>query len=107
MRILLQEIKEGKKLTHIGRFALVTYLRVKGWSVEDIINLFRTLPDFKEDITRYQIEHIFGLRGGRKVYSVPSCLTMKVANLCFPESPNCDNIKHPLQFKQKKKWKQK
>lgn len=98
MRILINDLKSGKKLTHIGRFALVSYLHSIGWDVEDVINIFRSLPDFKEDITRYQVEHIYGLRGGRKVYAVPSCLTMKAASLCFPESPGCDNIKHPLQY---------
>lgn len=98
MRILMNDLKSGKKLTHMGRFALVTYLHSIGWDVEETINIFRSLPDFREDITRYQVEHIFGLRGGRKVYAVPSCLTMKAASLCFPESPGCDNIKHPLQF---------
>jgi DNA primase large subunit len=98
MRILINDLKSGKKLSHMGRFALVTYLHSINWSVEDVINLFKSLPDFREDITRYQVEHIFGLRGGRKVYSVPSCLTMKAASLCFPESPGCDNIKHPLQY---------
>lgn len=98
MRMLLNDLKSGKKLSHMGNFALATYLRVIGYSVEETLELFKNLPDFKENIARYQIEHIYGLRGGRKVYSVPSCITLRAANLCFPESPGCDNIKHPLQY---------
>jgi len=101
MRILLNDLKNGKKLSHMANFSLATYLRAIGYSVEEALELFRNLPDFKESIARYQIEHIYGLRGGRKVYSVPSCLTLRTANLCFPESPGCDNIKHPLQYLKK------
>lgn len=101
MRILLNDLKSGKKLSHMGNFTLATYLRAIGYSVEEALDLFRNLPDFKEEIARYQIEHIYGLRGGRKVYSVPSCITLRAANLCFPESPGCDGIKHPFQYMKK------
>ena len=103
MRILINALKHGKKLSHMGNFSLAAYLRAIGYSVEEALDLFRNLPDFKESIARYQIEHIYGLRGARKAYSVPSCLTLKAANLCFPESPGCDNIKHPLQYLKKVK----
>jgi len=98
MRILINELKQGKKLTHIANFSLATYFRAIGYSVEEALEMFKNLPDFNEKIARYQIEHIYGLRGGMKVYSVPSCITLRAAGLCFPESPGCDNIKHPLQY---------
>jgi len=63
MRILINDLKSGKKLTHIGRFALVSYLHSIGWDVEDVINIFRSLPDFKEDITRYQVELYLWIKG--------------------------------------------
>ncbi len=103
MRRLIADLKSGKKLSHMGNFTLASYLRAIGYSVERALELFKNLPDFKEEIARYQIEHIYGLRGGRKVYSVPSCITLRAANLCFPESPGCDGIKHPLQFIKKMK----
>ncbi|HLI46781.1 MAG TPA: hypothetical protein VKU94_06260 [Geobacterales bacterium] len=103
MRILISDLKQGKKLSHMGNFSLAAYLRAIGYSVEETLELFKNLPDFKESVARYQIEHIYGLRGARKAYSVPSCLTLKAANLCFPESPGCDNIKHPLQYLRKVK----
>lgn len=89
-------------LPHMARFTIVTFLRKMGYTVDEIINLFSRVPDFDENRTRYQVEHIMGLRGGRKVYEVPSCTTLKSYNLCFPDEI-CRNIKHPLQYVLRKK----
>mgnify|MGYP000610229450 CR=1 FL=1 len=97
---IINNIPSG--VPHIARFTLVTFLGKMGYSVEEIINIFSRVPDFNEDRTRYQVEHIMGLRGGRKVYEVPSCSTLKSYNLCFPDEI-CINIKHPLAYVYKKK----
>ena len=102
MRVILSELKAGKTLPHLARFSIVTYLRALGWDAESVIKLFSKLPDFNERITRYQVEHIFGLRGSGKIYSVPSCQTLKTGNLCYAGgNPICPYIKHPLQYVRK------
>ena len=54
-------------------------------------------PDFNEKVARYQVEHIAGLRGGRKAYNVPDCKTLFAQSLCF-KNQTCYNVSHPLQY---------
>ena len=44
--------------------------------------MFRNMPDFNEKITRYQVEHLAGLRGSGKRYRTYSCEKMKSLGLC-------------------------
>lgn len=84
-------------LSHPARFTLVTFLHRIGYSIEDIVNLFRKAPDFNEKMTRYQVEHILGMKGSRIEYSVPSCKKIKSYGLCVPDE-KCRYIRHPLQY---------
>ncbi|MBO3762691.1 MAG: DNA primase large subunit PriL [Thermoproteota archaeon] len=97
---LLSRQENGENLSHVERRSLVTYLIAKGQSIEEIINLLKSSPDFKESIARYQVEHLAGLKGSKKKYSPPSCETMKSYGLCFSDEW-CKGIKHPLQYKGK------
>ncbi|RFA97281.1 DNA primase large subunit PriL [Pyrobaculum aerophilum] len=96
MKAILDALKAGENLPHTARFAIATYLLHKGWEVEQIVDLFRTSPDFNEKITRYQVQHIAGQVGGRKEYAVPSCETMNSWGLC-PTNLGC-GVKNPLQY---------
>ena len=84
-------------LSHPARFTLVTFLHRVGYSIDDIVNLFRKVPDFNEKMTRYQVEHILGMKGSRIEYSVPSCKKIKSYGLCVPDE-TCRYIRHPLQY---------
>jgi len=95
IRWMINNIATG--LPHIARFTLVTFLNKMGYSIEEITDLFSRTPDYNMERTKYQVEHICGLRGSRKIYSVPSCRTLKSYNLCFPDNI-CSFIKHPLQY---------
>jgi DNA primase large subunit len=64
MKAILEALKNGENLPHTARFAITTYLLWRGWDVEQIVDLFRTAPDFNEKITRYQVQHIAGRAGG-------------------------------------------
>lgn len=94
---LIDKVKTGRNLSHSERFALATFLLSIGKSVDYVVNLFRYMPDYKEEITRYQVEHLAGLRGSRTKYTTFNCNNMKVLNIC-KESNLCRNIKHPLQY---------
>jgi len=98
---ILDKIKMGKNLSHYERFFITTFLLRKGKSVEEIISLFSSSPDFNEKIARYQVEHIAGLRGGRKRYNVPDCKTLFSQSLCYKDD-SCNNISHPLNYRSKK-----
>jgi DNA primase large subunit len=93
----IELIKNGENLPHYGRFLLTTYLVNIGHSTEDIISIYPKSPDFNERITRYQVEHISGLRGGRVKYRCPSCRTLITHSFCF-KTKECANIKNPLMF---------
>lgn len=97
----LEMLSKGENVPHIGRFLLVSYLYNKGVGVDDIVSLFSTSPDFNERITRYQVEHIAGLRGGGKKYLPPSCRLLQSRGFCF-KTKDCDGISNPLQFRGRK-----
>jgi len=98
---ILNLIQKGDNITHYGRFLLTTYLLSVGKSIDDVLTIYPKLPDFRESLTRYQVEHIAGLRGGRVRYKVPTCGTISTHNLCFKDIKLCNNIKSPLQFNKK------
>jgi len=95
MRALLEEALAGKNLSHSARFALASFLLNIGKTVDEIIEIFRAAPDFREDIARYQVEHIAGLRGSKTKYTPFKCDNMRSLGLCRWK---CRGVKHPLQF---------
>lgn len=101
VKTALDMLKKGENLPHYGRFLLTAYLVNIGSSVEEIMALYPRSPDFNERITRYQVEHIAGLRGGRVKYTCPSCRTLVTHSFCF-KTKECDDIKNPLQFGRRK-----
>ncbi|MHA1238560.1 MAG: hypothetical protein ACTSSJ_04880 [Candidatus Odinarchaeia archaeon] len=95
---LLSAALNGENIPHQGRFALTAFLLNIGMDVEQVITLFKAAPDFREDLTRYQVEHISGLRGTRVKYTPPSCDTLKTYDLCPQGHELCNKVKHPLTF---------
>jgi len=91
---LLEDLRRGRNVPHSGRFALASFLVNIGLSPEEILEMFRVAPDFREDIARYQVEHIAGLRGSRRRYTPYKCENMRTLGLC---KWNC-NVSHPLQY---------
>ncbi len=90
-------LEKGENLPHYARFLLTTYLVAAGRTVDDIVQMYGSSPDFNERITKYQVEHIAGLRGGRVKYRCPSCRTLVTHSFCF-KVKECDDILNPLQF---------
>ncbi|MCX8172925.1 MAG: DNA primase regulatory subunit PriL [Archaeoglobaceae archaeon] len=91
---ILSEIHRGMNVPHTARFALTSFLLNIGMDVEEILKLFKNAPDFDEEKSRYQIEHIAGLRGKGAEYSPPACDTMRSYQNCIA---NC-NVSHPLSY---------
>lgn len=96
MIALLADMKEGRPLSHVARFAITAFLLNVGMDVDSILELFFKAPDFREDLARYQIEHIAGKRGST-AYTPPSCAYMISVRLCV--DPDQASVrKHPLAY---------
>ncbi len=98
VRHCLDMLKKGENLPHFARFLMTTYLLNIGKTVDDVIALYPRVPDFNERITRYQVEHLAGLRGGRVKYRVPSCKNAVLHSFCFKDSVYCPFIRNPIQY---------
>jgi DNA primase large subunit len=98
---LIRAVTEGTNLTHMGRFAITSFLHTIGMNVAQIADVFAQAPDFDPDMTMYQVEHISG-RGGTE-YTPPSCATMRTFGLCANRDSNCERINHPLSYYRLKK----
>jgi len=99
---LYQAFTSGRHLSHIGRFALTTFLVNIGMPSENLVELFKNVSDFNEKMTRYQVEHIAGEKGSRTRYSPPSCSTLKTHGVCVNADSLCQKIHHPLAYYRKK-----
>ncbi|OPY29391.1 MAG: DNA primase large subunit PriL [Methanocella sp. PtaU1.Bin125] len=99
MKALLADLQKGVNLPHTARFALTSFLANIGLDKEQIMELYRMAPDFREDLTRYQVEHITG--GSGTEYTAPSCKTMMTYGNCIGKNPYCDWVTHPLSYYRK------
>lgn len=98
----LSNARAGVNLSHSMRFALVSFLLNIGMNTDGIIELFKVSPDFDEERTRYQVNHIHGAAG--TVYKSPSCATMTTYGNCYGKEKLCEKISHPLSYYRKKAW---
>jgi len=89
----ISNVKEGVNLAHSMRFALVSFLLNVGMPVDDVVNIFNISPDFSEEKTRYQVEHIAG-----NEYKTPACATMQTYGNCIGKNGMCTKIRHPLSY---------
>ncbi len=99
---MYDEITSGHHLSHIGRFTLTSFLTNIGMTTEEVVNLYRSLSDFKERLTRYQVEHIAGARGSRTKYIPPRCDTLRTHGVCTGMNEICRKIRHPLAYYRRK-----
>ena len=98
---LIQAITTGANLTHMGRFAITSFLHTIGMDTTRIAEVFAQAPDFDLDMTMYQVEHISG-RGGTE-YTPPSCATMRTFGLCANRNKDCERVNRPLSYYRFKK----
>ena len=98
VRHLIDGLNEGKNVQHMGRFALASFLLNIGTGEEDIVKLFKPATDFSERMTRYQVEHIGGKRGGRIKYTCLMCTTLKTHGVCYKPDEICATIRNPLSY---------
>jgi len=104
MHALLDAIQQGGEITHQGRFALTSFLCAIGLNTKQIIELYSRRPDFRYDLTKYQVEHISGNISSTR-YTPPECSTMRTYGLCTNMDMLCQRewMKHPLIYYRVKK----
>jgi DNA primase large subunit len=88
----------GRHISHIGRFALTSFLVNIGMPAEKVIELFKNISDFNERMTRYQVEHIAGETGSRTRYIPPKCDTLRTHGVCINSDELCRRVRHPLGY---------
>jgi len=92
---IINTLRSGGNPGHIERFNLAAFLGSIGLSPESVLEYFKTTADFNEKIARYQVEHILGIRGGKKKYLPYSCEKMKLTGIC-PIQEQCEGGKNPI-----------
>ena len=99
IRNILSAVQAGENVPHMGRFALVSFLHSLKLSNKEILDLFSTAPDFEEERTRYQVEHITGSSSSTS-YKPPGCDKMRTYGICPVEEIDelCKKKKHPLSY---------
>lgn len=104
MKDILAAIQAGENVPHMGRFALVAFLNTLKLSTNDILKLFSTAPDYEEERTRYQVEHIQGKVSSTE-YKAPGCGKMRTYGICPVDKMDdlCKKRRHPLSY-YKTKW---
>ena len=107
IKAILGNLREGVNVPHTARFAVTSFLLNVGLTVDEIIELYKSSPDFDEERTRYQVVHISGELGSTR-YTAPSCSTMRTYGNCVDSDDVCEKIVHPLSYyKMKLKLKRK
>jgi DNA primase large subunit len=68
-------------------------------STNDILKVFSNAPDYQEDKTRYQVEHITGSSSSTS-YKSPGCEKLRTYGICPVEKMDdlCKKIHHPLSY---------
>jgi DNA primase large subunit len=103
---ILKAIQGGENVQHMGRFALVSFLNSLKLNTNDILKIFSRAPDYEEEKTRYQVEHITGKTSSTS-YTPPGCEKMRTYGICPTEEIDdlCKRKRHPLSY-YKAKWTQ-
>ncbi len=109
---ILKKAKEGQNLVHHERLFIVWFLLALEYPVENVVDIFSTLPDFDREKTNYQVEY-----AKKKNYTPYQCSTLQSINLCMKEkykdklcqegygkSSEKKNLKHPLFYVQTKQY---
>ena len=98
--IALEKAEKGENLAHTERLFLTFFLLNIKHTVSDVVDIFRNQPDFKEDMTTYQVEFAAGKRGGGTKYTSFGCPKLISYGICKRElDPWCKEgkvFKKPL-----------
>ena len=77
---ILKKAGEGQNLVHHERLFIVWFLLALEYPVENVVDVFSTLPDFDREKTNYQVEY-----AKKKKYTPYQCSTLQSIGLCMKE----------------------
>jgi DNA primase large subunit len=93
---IYERVAAGRPASHMGRFALTSFMLSIGMTEEAVFQFFRSVSDFNERMTRYQVEHIGGSKGSGTRYTPPNCSTLRTHGICVSPEPECNHAVNPL-----------
>lgn len=93
-------LQKGENLPHTGRVFVASYLLSAGKSIEEVVEVFKNAPDFKQSTTRYQVEYLSQKKQSGDSYGVYGCSKLKGYGYCFPDT-QCAGIINPLKYGRK------
>jgi DNA primase large subunit len=82
IKSILDRAQQGENLLHNERLHIAFFFANTNHSVEETVDVFRTCPDFNEEITRYNVDFSRGAGGRGKAYKVFGCQKLKSFQLC-------------------------
>jgi DNA primase large subunit len=86
---LLGCCSRGEHLFHSERVLLANFMNHAGIDEDEVVHLFRTMPDFDEAYTRYQVSY-----SARGKYKPANCAKLKAAAMC----PVDCGLANPINF---------
>jgi DNA primase large subunit len=92
IKYILNKATNGVNLTHSERLHIAFFYANTNHTVEETIDVFRTLPDFDEKIARYNVEFSRGIGGKGKKYSVFSCAKLRSIKICKADDKDYGDI---------------
>lgn len=87
IKYILHRASNGVNLSHTERLHIAFFYANINYSVEETVDVFRTVPDFDEKIARYNVEFSRGINGKGKKYSVYNCQKLKSERICKAGHP--------------------
>lgn len=87
---IIRRIMSGENVGHYERLVLGMYMINIGKNIDEILELYRPLPNFNEKKTRYHLEHI-----REKGYKMYSCEKIRQLGLCVADC----KISNPLRWR--------
>lgn len=93
----LSILEKGENLPHTGRVFVASYLLSVGKTVDEVVNVFKNAPDFKDSTTRYQVEYLSTKKESGAGYGVFGCSKLKGYGYCYPDAL-CAGITNPLAY---------
>lgn len=82
IKYILDKALEGENLVHNERLHIAFFFANTNHTVEETIDVFRTVPDFSEEIARYNVEFSRGIGGKGKKYKSFNCSKLKSFQIC-------------------------
>jgi len=95
VQFILERAEKGENLSHVERLFLMFFMLNIGKDEGEVVDLFRKMPDFNEERTRYYVRH-----AKNKGYTAHNCDTLKTYGICKPTHRWCSEgkVKNPLTF---------